>query len=556
MTISITPAADARRVRDEIAGGALETAIETVEQKIRDLEQSGTENGLMVGLPLSVVERVADAYRDAGWHANVSGATLGLRLIAPPLGIHPDRTQPDGSPIKDFWSFVHERMLIWDRKVNLKQPRPWTDDPVLRDRFFTNIFRDLDPGTVIATDIVDQNRPAWERLWNLMVYRRFNREETWNLIGYRSLAVLRPEDDLKGLRDHLRELYLKITEYRTESGLPIFTDAHQVYPMPSIGGPADVTSRFMRVMLDLSDPDRVPTSIYELAENLQKAQTRKEAYKLFMNARIPGVQAFMSWQMTMDCTYGSNPIVKADDDWAPITTGARVGAIMVKEWPKIGTVAYPHEGWDALPSTPPVQLEAFVRELEERQDEEFTARNLRFDTFNRKLDMSALEHALCEFSKYLATAVGLPTRNRSAQAPNRPGSRRKFDKQAEDVQAAMLAIEPGSVRDVVESLEQGATDTATLEDAIYEPEMEVPLPAEATPPAQRGTAEIRFKEAVRAIHRRGIVPTSRLIFEELDMRSVSLNSRQAEWRREEFARLGYVLEGGNYVLQYGKEETE
>ena len=48
----------------------------------------------------------------------------------------------------------------------------------------------------------------------------------------------------------------------------------------------------------------------------------------------------------------------------------------------------------------------------------------------------------------------------------------------------------------------------------------------------------------------------RLIFEELGMSSVSLNSRQAQWRREEFARLGYVLEGGNYVLPYGKREED
>jgi hypothetical protein len=66
------------------------------------------------------------------------------------------------------------------------------------------------------------------------------------------------------------------------------------------------------------------------------------------------------------------------------------------------------------------------------------------------------------------------------------------------------------------------------------------------------TAEDRFRNAIRAIHNRGDTPTSRLIFEELGMSSVSLNSRQAGWRRDELEQLGYVRDGNQYVRRDSK----
>jgi hypothetical protein len=46
-----------------------------------------------------------------------------------------------------FWYWISERHSIFLRRQEGK-PKPWTDDPILRDYKFTNPFRENDRGTV------------------------------------------------------------------------------------------------------------------------------------------------------------------------------------------------------------------------------------------------------------------------------------------------------------------------------------------------------------------------------------------------------------------------
>lgn len=48
---------------------------------------------------------------------------------------------------EQFWRFVHERQEIW-RKKSASEPAPWTSDPILRCNSFTNVYRELDRGTL------------------------------------------------------------------------------------------------------------------------------------------------------------------------------------------------------------------------------------------------------------------------------------------------------------------------------------------------------------------------------------------------------------------------
>ena len=57
----------------------------------------------------------------------------------------------------DMWlvyrAFVIERHKIWERR-QAGEPGPWTRDPILASRKFTNVFRVLDPGTqFVLTDL-------------------------------------------------------------------------------------------------------------------------------------------------------------------------------------------------------------------------------------------------------------------------------------------------------------------------------------------------------------------------------------------------------------------
>ncbi len=273
----------------------------------------------------------------------------------------------------DFWQFVHERHSIWRRRFVEYHPSPWTADPVLRSTFFTNVFRELDPGTRIAMDIVSCNRPAAERIWNLVAYRRLNREETWRVIGYG-----KPRSTIREMR--------RITG-------PVFTGAHQIHPLQGIF-PGNFIERQDRLMLWLAAEDRCA----KLAKALRRIDTPQEAYKAWLDASIPGVGAFLSWQLALDCRYGPRPLARfSDDEWAPVQAGAMAGLKIV--CPEAATR---EERERALPL------------LRDRQDHEFKIRGI--DYFwpmpHQRLTVAAIEHSLCEFSKYHRVANGGHAKNK------------------------------------------------------------------------------------------------------------------------------------------------
>lgn len=53
----------------------------------------------------------------------------------------------DSSKIEDFWKFINDRHAIY-LKRKAGEPKPWSDDPIFQEWKFTNVFRELDRGTI------------------------------------------------------------------------------------------------------------------------------------------------------------------------------------------------------------------------------------------------------------------------------------------------------------------------------------------------------------------------------------------------------------------------
>lgn len=93
----------------------------------------------------------------------------------------------DLAALARFWGFVVERQRVWHRRFIYRQRPPWTEDPHLSAGHFTNVYRELDPGTRFATEILTRSAPLEERVLNLMVYRLIGREETMKRLGWITL---------------------------------------------------------------------------------------------------------------------------------------------------------------------------------------------------------------------------------------------------------------------------------------------------------------------------------------------------------------------------------
>ena len=113
--------------------------------------------------------------------------------------------------LENFWRYIAERHTIYSKKCLEKLPSPWTSDAILCEYKFTNVFRDLDPGTRYVIDVLvpkylsfRQERSAVEKslkrglnnkgfldfarndndcnienlLFNLIIYRLYNKPTT------------------------------------------------------------------------------------------------------------------------------------------------------------------------------------------------------------------------------------------------------------------------------------------------------------------------------------------------------------------------------------------
>lgn len=81
-----------------------------------------------------------------------------------------------------YW--IVERMNVFWRKYN-GQERPWTDDPILQNFKFTNVYRCLDRVSQYLLRRVIYNGKQYEpedMFFRILVFKHFNKCETWDLL--------------------------------------------------------------------------------------------------------------------------------------------------------------------------------------------------------------------------------------------------------------------------------------------------------------------------------------------------------------------------------------
>lgn len=89
------------------------------------------------------------------------------------------------SKLEDFFAFARERHSIYLRRKQGLAP-PWTEDPVLRTVYFTNVYRELDKTTawfrVNVRERLVRDRSVQDMIPATLIYRWFNRIELGELI--------------------------------------------------------------------------------------------------------------------------------------------------------------------------------------------------------------------------------------------------------------------------------------------------------------------------------------------------------------------------------------
>jgi hypothetical protein len=291
--------------------------------------------------------------------------------------------------LDQFWWFVCERQLIWHKRVVQKLPFPWTTHPVLQRERFTNVYRELDPGTqYVITHILERPAPKADKIFNTMLYRLIGRAETHAALGFQYLNTFDPTafvHTLKQLRDVERT--------------PPFTAAYMVSAYRQMGSHdkiENIACLFALLQHDFAD----------LYTRIEACRSSAEVHAVLSSAY--GFGNFLAYQVLVDLLYplriyDNAPLLPyAHDDWASAGPGAQRGIALLLQAQQPPT----HTG-----TTKTDRALIVMRWLHAHQHDEFARLELNFPYLTNEqgcipLSLANIQNCLCEFHKFVKISEG------------------------------------------------------------------------------------------------------------------------------------------------------
>jgi hypothetical protein len=279
------------------------------------------------------------------------------------------RPPTPGVVLDTYWRFATERQNIYLRRVR-GQHGPWTADPVLREYKFTNPYRAADRVSQYLIEKVIHRHAFGVRdtVFRVLLFKLFNKIETWECLEASAGALVEATFDL--------EHFDRVLSSALNCGASIYSAA---YIMPS--GPIAIRRpRKHRMHLELLR--RVLEG--DLPERLASAPTMARAYELLR--ALPSIGPFLAFQFVTDLNY-SDHFRFSEMEFVVPGPGARDG--IRKCFKSLGDYSESD----------------VIRLVAERQDREFAARGLTFNSlWGRPLQLIDCQNLFCEVDKYARVA--------------------------------------------------------------------------------------------------------------------------------------------------------
>ena len=274
-----------------------------------------------------------------------------------------------------FFRFVDERQTVFYRRFIERRPPPWTRDRILRRYKFTNVYRELDRGTLYLLKEIVGRGSSRDVLFNILIYRIFNRIETYQAIGFQNVDSFDSDAMLRRLQS-LRQ-----------RGIAVFTNAFMVPGTKYANSPRKVENIVIGVIRD--DLVRNFDAHYDRiigSPSLEAAHSAVKGIRHFGD--------FLAYEAIIDLNY-SGLLNISEDDWVTAGPGCRKGIDYI--FASRGGLSYAE----------------VVRVLREDQEFHFGRLGITFHRYDGKdLTLRNIEHSLCEFSKYYRLYTGKRTHAR------------------------------------------------------------------------------------------------------------------------------------------------
>ncbi len=279
-----------------------------------------------------------------------------------------------------FWYFISERHGIYKKRTLLNISPPWTDNQILSEYRFTNVFRDLDPGTRFVIEYIIPNcLNSEELLFNIIIYRLYNKIDTF-LSAWKQNPYSFDRNELEEkIRNHVKKWN------------KAFTWAFIVSWYSFLKSEGDKIARISKIIQDIS------LLISNLVRDINK--NKDSAFTFACIKNLVWIWDFLAYQICVDFWY-AKPLLYNENEHV-------VAWPWCKRWL-----------WWIFPDKWILSYEDLIFWLEKNQFSWFAnmgidLNNLFSDREDKKLNIMAIENCLCEFSKYMkALTLSWRPRNR------------------------------------------------------------------------------------------------------------------------------------------------
>lgn len=275
------------------------------------------------------------------------------------------KSRPQRSSVYDvYWQFTAKRHAVFTKRLS-NATGPWTNDPVLKENRFTNVFRAADRVSQYLINLQYQGESNRDVFFKTLLFKFFNKIETY-------CGLERELDHISAAAFNLGA-YDDVLTRRLVSGNPIYSAA---YIMPSAGrafGYKFKHTNHLALLLKMLD-DR-------LDEKISTAKSLEQVYQLLLG--YPSLGSFLAFQYTIDLNY-SEVTNFSEMDFVIAGPGAKNGIRKC--------FSSPGDFTD----------EDIIRLMADEQAEHCERLGLAIpDLFGRKLQLIDCQNLFCEVDKYL-----------------------------------------------------------------------------------------------------------------------------------------------------------
>ncbi len=278
-----------------------------------------------------------------------------------------------------YWRFARARHDVYEQRL-AGIPGPWSRDPVLCEYRFTNAFRAADRVSQALLRVQREgSQEPDEILFRTLLFRFFNRPETFDLLAERLGAVPSPHG-------FDRRRYEAVLGAHLAAGGRLYSAAY-IIPAPPLG-------RTRKHENHLALLEHVVSS--DVAAALIGARSLRTAFRLLSG--LPGLGSFLAYQLAVDLGYAAPWAFDESDD---VVAGPGALSGLRKCFVDTAGLA-------------PADV---IRCVVDVQVQEFARRDLRPVTLRgRPLQLVDCQNLFCEIDKYARVhhpdAAGLGNRTR------------------------------------------------------------------------------------------------------------------------------------------------